>query len=171
MAVVRQFDYGAAPDEARAAHDAHLAEQGRMTNMKRTLLHSPPAFKAYMEWYTLAGELEPIIGQRGVHVFSWAISTQNDCLICSTFFRKILKDRGEDPANLRLDAREELLVEYGRLLAKTPHAIPDPVYARLHAEFSEPEILLLTAFAGLMVATNLINTALKVDLDDYLQGY
>jgi hypothetical protein len=29
----------------------------------------------------------------------------------------------------------------------------------------------LTAFGGLMVATNLFNNALRVDLDDYLQPY
>jgi hypothetical protein len=29
----------------------------------------------------------------------------------------------------------------------------------------------LTAFGGLMVATNLFNNALKVDLDDYLHAY
>ena len=43
----------------------------------------------------------------------------------------------------------------------------------MHLPIPEPEIgpadEHLTAFAGLMVATNLFNNALHVDLDDYLQ--
>ena len=36
---------------------------------------------------------------------------------------------------------------------------------------SEPDqIVALTAFGGLMVATNLFNNALQVDLDDYLHA-
>ncbi len=37
--------------------------------------------------------------------------------------------------------------------------------------FDEKQIVVLTAFAGLMIATNLINSALNVDLDDYLTSY
>jgi hypothetical protein len=37
--------------------------------------------------------------------------------------------------------------------------------------FSSEQIVALTAFAGLMAATNMINNALKVDLDEYLYAY
>jgi hypothetical protein len=33
------------------------------------------------------------------------------------------------------------------------------------------EIVTLTAFAGLMIATNVFNDVLRVDLDDYLAAY
>ena len=55
MAYISMMDYDNAPEEARAAHDAH-AKIGRITNMKRTLLNSVPAFHALMEWYTLRDE-------------------------------------------------------------------------------------------------------------------
>jgi alkylhydroperoxidase family enzyme len=171
LPIIPQIDYDRAPEDVKRAHDEHLKMHGRVTNMKRTLLHSVPAFNVYMEWYTLAAEVEKFIGKRGVYVFSWAISAQNDCLICTMFFRKILKDQGDNPDNLVLGAREQLLVDFGRALTTAPHAIPESIYTRLKAAFSETEILQLTAFAGIMVATNLINTVLKVDLDDYLQGY
>ena len=35
-------------DQARAAAEAHVRGHARMTNMKRTLLHSLPAFHAVM---------------------------------------------------------------------------------------------------------------------------
>ena len=171
VAILSQVDYDGGAEAVRREFDDQVMKHGRITNMKRTLLHSVPAFKAYMEWYTLAAEIETFVGKRGVYVFSFAISTQNDCLICSTFFRKILNDGGEDPGHLALSGREQLLVDYGKQLASAPGSIPQDIYDRLKEAFNEKEILLLTAFAGLMIATNLINTALKVDLDDYLQGY
>jgi alkylhydroperoxidase family enzyme len=166
--IVPQFNYDTAPPEAQRAHDEHLARHGRVTNMKRTLLQSVPAFQAYMEWYTLAAEIERFLGRRGVYIFSWAISSENECLICTMFFRKLLKDAGDNPDQLTLNEREQLLVDFGRAIATDPHAIADEIYARLKGMFTDAEILQLTAFAGLMIATNLINTVLKVDLDDYL---
>lgn len=160
-----------ATPEQRAEIEAQLAKNGRMTNMKRTLLHSLPAYKAYMEWYTLRDELEPVIGARGVIVFSHAISTGTGCLICSTFFRRFLIDSGEDPDNLTLDAREALLVDFGRQLAVDAHGVTDETHGRLAAEFSEGEILLLTAFGGIMIATNILNNALRVPLDESLYRY
>jgi hypothetical protein len=142
-----------------------------MTNMKRTLLHSVPAFHALMEWYTLRDVVLPFLGERGTTIFSHAISAQTDCLICSTFFRRILIDAGDDPDALALDDRESLLVEYGRQLAKDAKGVSDALYARLAARFSAPEIVALTAFGCLMVATNIFNDALRVDLDGYLEPY
>jgi len=67
-----------------------------------------------------------------------AISTGADCLICSTFFRRILVESGEDTAALVLDDRERTVVEYGVQLARD---------------------------------SNVVNDALRVDLDGYLEPY
>ena len=50
-----------APPEARAAAEAHTRSHARMTNMKRTLLHSLPAFDALMQCYPLRDTLHPIV--------------------------------------------------------------------------------------------------------------
>ncbi len=160
-----------ATEEARREFAYQVEKNGRITNMKRTLLHSLPAYKAYMEWYALRDEIEPFIGTRGVIIYSHAISTQTDCLICSTFFRRYLIDSGEDPAHLTLSPREQLLVDYGRQLATDSNNVSDALFERLAAEFDDRQIVLLTTFAGLMIATNLFNNALRIPLDDYLQGY
>ena len=91
-------------------------------------------------------------------------------LVCSTYFRRILIDAGEDPAALRLDADDELIVELGRALADDAH-IPDELYGRLAARYSERQLVELTGFAAIMVATNVFNDMLGVPLDDYLQPY
>src|SRR6187402_1871267 len=121
-------------EEARAASDEQLARHGgRITNMKSTLLGHVPSFKAYMEWYTLKDELVPYIGERAVSLFSYAISAENDCLICSVFFRRILIESGDDPDNPQVTEVEQLLLDWGRMIADDPTEIPDEFRARLEA--------------------------------------
>ena len=157
--------------EARAALEAVAAAHGRVTNMKRTLARSPVALRALMTWYDLRDEVRPFLGERATNMFAHAISAGTDCLICSTFFRRILIDAGEDPDDLRLDERERAIVDYGCQLARDPNGVSDDLHARLAAHFNPEQIVSLTAFGGLMVATNLFNNALRVDLDDYLAPY
>ena len=124
-----------------------------------------------MTWYDLREEVVPFLGERPTTLFAHAISAGTDCLVCSTFFRRLLIDSGEDPEALELDDWEQTVVDYGRQLAKDPHGVSDELFARLAARLRPEEIVALTAFGGLMVATNLFNNALRVDLDDYLHGY
>jgi alkylhydroperoxidase family enzyme len=170
MARIAPLDYAHMPPDAQAAHDRHL-RTARITNMKRTLLHSVPAFNALMTWYDLRDAVQPFLGERLTTLFAHAVSSETDCLICSTFFRRILIDSGEDPDALQLDEREAAVVAYGRALAVTPHRVPDAVYGRVAAYFIGEQMVALTAFGALMVATNVINNALGVPLDDYLQPY
>ena len=104
-------------------------------------------------------------------LFAHAISTRTDCLVCSTFFRRLLIDSGEDPDALRLDDWEQAVVDYGRQLGADPNRVSDELYSRLATRLESDQIVALTAFGGLMVATNLFNNALRVDLDDYLLPY
>jgi alkylhydroperoxidase family enzyme len=144
------------------------AEHGRVTNMKRTLAHVPAALEAFMRWYDLHAEAVSFLGPRAAMLFAHAISAQTDCLICSTFFRRWLAEAGDDPDDLRLDEREQALVEYGRQLARDANGVPDELFARLRRSFDDRQLVALTALAGLMIATNVFNNALKVDLDEYL---
>ena len=157
--------------ESRAALDEIRAAHGRVTNMKRTLARSPVALHALMTWYNLRDEVVPFLGERLTTLFAHSISAGTDCLVCSTFFRRLLIDSGENPESLRLDDWEQTIVAYGRQLAVDPHGVTDELFGRLAARLQPDQIVALTAFGGLMVATNLFNNALKVDLDDYLLSY
>jgi alkylhydroperoxidase family enzyme len=171
MSRIAPLDTEAAPPDARAAAEAHVRTHARMTNMKRTLLHSLPAFNALMEWYPLRDTVQPFLGERLTTLFAHAISAETDCLICSTFFRRMLIQTGENPERLRLDEREAAVLEFGRALAVSPFKVSDEVYQKLEQHFERAQIVALTAFGALMVATNVINNALDVDLDEYLQPY
>jgi alkylhydroperoxidase family enzyme len=171
MARISPLQEEGAHPESRAALDQIRTAHGRVTNMKRTLARSPVALRALMTWYDLRDEVVPFLGERPTTLFAHAISAETDCLVCSTFFRRLLVDAGEDPEALRLDDWEQTIVAYGRQLAVDPHGVSDELYGRLAARLEPDQIVALTAFGGLMVATNLFNNALQVDLDDYLHAY
>lgn len=164
------IDYETASEEIRRAHDEH-AKIGRITNMKRTLLNSVPAFNALMEWYTLRDEAAKFLTPLDINFFCYAISAQNDCLICSTFFRKILKDEQIDFESFKFSSFQQTLVDFGRAMVTNPREIGDDIFNKLKQSLNDKQIVLLTAFGAIMIATNLINTTLKVPLDGYLMGY
>lgn len=171
MARIEPLQVDDAAPTARKLLQQQISAHGRATNMKRTLAHSPMALHVYMHWYDLHGEVVEFLGQRATMLFAHAISSQTDCLICCTFFRRWLIEGGEDPDHLTLDDRERLVVEYGRQLARDPNKVSDELYAGLAGFFQPEQIVSLTAFGGLMIATNIFNNALRVDLDEYLLAF
>lgn len=168
---IRPVEYEEGSPAVQAEFMDQIHKHGRITNMKKTLLHSVPAFKALMEWYPLRDKVREFIGDNGVNMFCYAISSENDCLICSTFFRKIIKDSGRNPDNLILAEEEQLLIDFGRCCVVDAHNIDDAMFSKLKKLYDDEQIVLLTAFAGLMIATNLINNVLDVQLDEYLTSY
>lgn len=171
MSRVPPLDYDAAPPRSRAEWDRQVAAHGRITNMKRTLAHSPEALDAYMRWYPLRDEVEAFLGKRLTLLFVHAISMETDCLICSTYFRRDLIEAGEDPDRLVLSGKELTFVRYGRQLAQDPHGVTDEMAAEIRGYLEPAQMVSVTALAGLMIATNLFNDALEVELDGYLEPY
>jgi alkylhydroperoxidase family enzyme len=163
-------DEQAAPD-VRVEFDAQRSAHGRVTNMKRTLGHSLPAFQALMTWYPLRDEVAEFLGDRATYLFAHAISVANDCLICSTFFRQIFIAAGEDPDNFELSEWDETLIAFGRALARDPHGVSDLLYAELKTHLTDAQLVVLTTFGAIMIATNIFNDTLRVDLDDVLYEY
>ena len=157
----------AAREELQRQRLAH----GRVTNMKLTLAHSPIALEALMQWYPLHDAVERFLGERATMLFVHAISAESDCLICSTFFRRLLIEAGEDPDSLKLNETERALVDYGRQLVVDANRVSDELYARLASFLKPAQIVELTAFGAIMIATNVFNNALHVDLDEYLQPF
>ena len=163
-------DAGVSP-AARDLLEQQRAAHGRVTNMKQTLAHSAVALRALMQWYDLHAAVVAFLGVRPATLFVHAISSQTDCLICSTFFRRWLIDAGENPDAPELDERERTLVEYGRQLARDANGVSDELFARLRSFLEPAQVVTLTAFGGLMIATNVFNNALRVDLDEYLHPF
>ena len=156
----------------QAAFERHIKEyNARITNMKATLGHSLLAFEVYMQWYPLYEQVERILGKRLAYLYAYSISKASDCPLCSTFFRKIIMDKGEKPENLVLTPSEKNVIDFGISIAKYQGNIRDHVYNSIAEHYSKTEMVVLIAFAGQMIATNVFNNVIETDIDEYLVEY
>lgn len=171
MARIPPLEADSAPAQVREMAAAHVASGFAMSNMKWTLARSPVALAGVLEFYAVHDALGRLIGARRAWLFCHAISVESDCLTCSTLFRRLLIEAGDDPDSLVLDELDQLVVRFGRQLAVDAHGVDDELYARLAERFSDEEIVLLTASGAMMIATNVLNKALRTDLDEYLLPY
>ncbi|SFI41903.1 hypothetical protein SAMN03080618_00352 [Aquamicrobium aerolatum DSM 21857] len=170
MAQISQLDLADASAEQRAAHDEELRLRGRMTNMKRTLMHSPVALRVYGEWFALRDELAPVIGDRAILTLCLAISTQMDNTVGIGFMRRGLAGLAEGDAPTQpvdLDA----MAAFGTAFAADPKTIPADVWARLREKLPERTLVDLTALAGIMVATNSFMDAVGTEPDPELAAF
>jgi alkylhydroperoxidase family enzyme len=163
----------AADKALKAAWAKHIADYpgSRITNMKATLSHAPLAFEVYMQWYPLYHAVVGIVGERTAYLFAYAISEASNCPLCTTFFRKIIIQNGERPEDLVLTIEEQQLLDFGAAIAQHRGEVSDALYVPIRQRFADPQIVILVAFAGQMIATNLFNNVLEVEIDDYLYPY
>ena len=165
------------PNEAtadvQAAFDAHITEHpgSRITNMKATLGRSLVAFQVYMYWYPLYEEVRKIVGDRLAYLFAHAISEGSNCPVCTTFFRRIIIDNGERPEDLQVTSHEQAVINFGSAIAQNKGDVPDELYAPIAERYADEQIVVLVAFAGQMIATNIFNNVLDVTVDEYLYPY
>ncbi|MDX8534683.1 hypothetical protein RFM41_27040 [Mesorhizobium sp. VK25A] len=171
MAHLSPIDYATTSEDIRAEHDRELALRGRMTNMKRILLHSPAAHRIYAEWFTLRDLLKPTLDDRAIWLISKAIAETMRAEIPMTFFRRALIDNGLDPDAVEPTTDEALLIGFGKAVAADANTVTDETWAALKARYDETLLVNLTAFAGIMVATCVFTNAVKVDLDPELERY
>ena len=172
MSRIKPLSENEVSPSVKIAFERHIKEyNGRITNMKATLGHSLPAFEIYMQWYPLYEEIKKILGERLAYLFAWSISNASNCPLCSTYFRKTIIDAGENPENLELTDSEQKLLDFGSAIAQQQGNIPDTVYKDVAQKYSEKEMVLLIAFAGQMIATNVFNNVIETEIDEYLANY
>ena len=164
---------GKATAEVQAAFDAHITDYpgSRITNMKATLGRSLLAFQVYMQWYPLYEEVKKIVGNRLAYLFAHAISEGANCPLCTTFFRRIIIDNGERPEDLTLTSHEQEVIDFGSAIAQRKGEVPDELYLPISERYTAEQIVVLVAFAGQMIATNVFNNVLNVTIDEYLYPY
>ena len=122
--------------------------------MKATLGHSLVAFEVYMEWYKLYNRIKEITGDRMAYLFAYSVSKSSNCPLCTTFFRKIIIDNGEQPENLELTPQEQLLLDFGSSISQHHGKIPDGLFEQVSHLYTTKQLVELIAFAGQMIATN-----------------
>lgn len=164
MARITKIELETAREEVKQTVAEHLSQGYKISNEKLTLLHNITAFKALEESsYTLDKELQRLIGKRAGDFFEYAISVQNDCLVCSSYFTKLLEENGINFDTFEFTESENLLIAYGRAMAENPKQIPEELFAQLKKEFTEEEIVVITTMGVLMIANNYFNDILQVE--------
>ena len=139
-------------DAAAAAQRMLAAHPGSLSKLDRTLLGSVPAFEAYTGWLDLRDELCPFLGERAVNLFCFAISDGCAAPYPTEFFRRELELNGDNPVDPQVTEAERLLIDWGRGLGAGAASVAPELTARLSETFQPKLRLLLTAFAGLMMA-------------------
>ncbi|PUA20066.1 hypothetical protein [Glaciimonas sp. PCH181] len=168
MARINHVNRDTLDDERRQAYDDEIARVGLVTNMKQTILHSLAAHQAYHGSYLIKAELIKLLGKRGFSIYAHAISSASACLLCSTFFRRQLAAENISPADFNPTEEEQLLIDVGSTIGGRATALDEDLWRRLKERYDETAIVNLIAFGGTMVATNIFNSILEVELDDYL---
>ncbi len=160
------------PADTKAAFEKHVREhKSRMTNMKATMGRSVLAFEIYMHWYELYEQVKKITGERTAYLFAHSVSLGSNCPLCTTYFRKVIIENGEKPEQLVLANEEQNLIEFGNEVSTNNGRVNDELYQKISNRYTEEEMVVLAAFIGQMVATNIFSNVFEVEIDEYLAPY
>ena len=164
MSYISKIDPETAGEKEKEVIRDHLAQGYRLTNEKLTLLHNAEAFKAIEDSsYSLDRELQRLIGKRAGDFFEYAISEENDCLVCSAYFSRLLEKNHIDFATFDFTDDERLLIEYGRAIARDPKHVPEDPMRLMQQTFTEEQLVVITTMGVFMIANNYFNDILNVD--------
>lgn len=163
MDIVSLIDIDNASQEVKDAINKHVAEGHTITNEKRTLLHNIPSFWALEgKSYELSAELKKFISPRAANLFEYAISVENDCLVCTTYYKKYMESIGVDIGNVDYTEEEELVIEYAQAIVRDRKNIPIDLFDRIKARIGEEGLVVLTTMGMFMIANNYFNDILHV---------
>ncbi len=163
MDIVSLIDIDNASQEVKDAINKHVADGHSITNEKRTLLHNIPSFWALEgKSYELSAELKKFISPRAANLFEYAISVENDCLVCTTYYKKYMESIGVDINNVDYTEEEELVIEYAQAIVRDRKNIPLDLFDRIKARIGEEGLVVLTTMGMFMIANNYFNDILHV---------
>ncbi|MBS1566181.1 MAG: hypothetical protein JST39_17490 [Bacteroidetes bacterium] len=142
-----------------------------ITNMKKVLGHSLVSFSIYMQLYALFDRVQEIAGRRAACLYAYSISLGSASPVCCSFFNRMLAEDGVKFEEAQLNEYEKTLVDFGSIISKFKGHISDYIYDSLASYHNNEEMVVLVAFAGQVIASNIFNTVVETDVDDYLQSY
>ena len=161
MPRISEIDPAHAPEAIQKIIANHVSDGHALTVEKRTLLYNA----AEAGSYALDDELQRLIGKRAADFYEYAISQKHGCLVCSIYFQNLLKKNGIDFEHFAFTPKEEILIEYGQAIAEDPKHVPEELFEKLKANFTEEEIVVITAMGVMMIANNYFNDILDVTPD------
>ena len=94
-------------------------------------------------------------------IFTNMLFPRKTAALCAAFTSR----NGIDFENFAFTPKEEILIEYGQAIAEDPKHVPEELFAKLKANFTEEEIVVITAMGVMMIANNYFNDILDVTPD------
>lgn len=125
---------------------------GQLSSLDRALLNNVTVFDAYARWYGVKDELEALVGERAVTLFSLALARAIPAPYLTAIFEGELRDGGDDPVNPQVTEGEALLLEWGRAVGADPSHVPAELSGRVEATFKPATRAVLAGYAGLTFA-------------------
>lgn len=139
-------------DAVAAANRFVVEHPGPLSALDRALLNNVTVFESYTRWFDVKDELEALVGERAVTLFSLALSRAVPAPYPTAFFESVLRDGGDDPVDPQVTEAEALLLEWGRAVGADPSRVPADLIARVEQTFKVSTRAVLAGYAGLMFA-------------------
>src|SRR5947209_2841112 len=174
MARIRNIEPDELPADLAATYREFAAEYGPFKNQVAVFAHVPAALRHLMP---MLMELRAAksLPKRLLELAIVTVSKLNECDYCVAHHKPFLTVEGVSAAGAdrlldyrdhpELDARDKLVVEYAIAAWERPNRIPDSLFTRLRAHFSEAQIVELTLRITLCGFFNKFNDALQIEAE------
>jgi len=159
------------PPDLAETYETFARTYGPFRNQVAVLAHVPPAMehlsKLLMELKARQG-----IKWRYVELAIVVVSKLNACQYCVSHHAPKLEVEGLSPAavdslpvtdHAEFDEIDRLVIDYSVRVTREPSRIPEAVFERLRAHFSDAQIVELTLRISLCGAYNRLTEALQID--------
>jgi uncharacterized peroxidase-related enzyme len=172
MARVRSIPAAELPADLAAIYREFAGNYGPFANQVAVFAHVPAALRHLMP---LLMELRAAasLPKRALELAIVTVSQLNACEYCVAHHKPFLAVEGVSAAGAdrliqyrdhpELDERDKLVVEYAIAAWERPNRIPDALFARLKAHFTEAQIVELTLRITLCGFFNKFNDALQIE--------
>ena len=172
MARVRSIEPGELPPDLAAIYERFAAEYGPFRNQVAVLAHVPAALRHLMPMLMELREAKTL-PKRSLELAIVAVSQLNACHYCVAHHTPFLAVEGISPEGAgrllqwqdhpELDDTDRLVVEYAIAAWEHANRIPEALFRRLRARFTEAQIVELTLRITLCGFFNRFNDALGIE--------
>src|SRR5215469_16011208 len=179
MARVHSIPPNELPADLAAIYERFSGQYGPFRNQIAVFAHVPAALRHLMSMLIELREAATL-PKRVLELAIVTVSKLNECHYCVSHHTPFLVVEGVSPAGVgrildyrshpELDERDKLVVEYAIAAWERPNRVPDLLFTRLRAHFSEAQIVELTLRITLCGFFNKFNDALGIEEEPEAQA-
>lgn len=172
MARVRNIPSTELPPDLAATYERFAGAYGPFRNQAAVFAHVPVALRHLMPMLLELREAATL-PKRVLELAIVTVSKLNQCDYCVAHHTPFLVVEGVSPVGVErvleyrdhpeFDDRDKLVVEYAIAAWERPSRLPDALFARLKAYFSEAQLVELTLRITLCGFFNKFNDALQIE--------